>query len=291
MQRVLNNLVPRPAGRAGRRVCWSRPVIPRCHVPPPPRRPSRRAVRRPASGPASGPAGPRSGSARTGPTGEEVLNESRCPHVLVSADAPNIINVVNDKFTHKFGCSHAQALGQPLAIIQADHRPAWRSLLAAAAAAAGRIARSNVSVRQPWFSPGRAGENATNNDSKESDVICVPVVDVPNGPISNILVLFAPSRPHADSEAAGCLSPAAAGDDGRVLSRAGPIIRPRRKILADGTVALPEAVTLTLAPRRRRRRRRVADGLQEGVPQAGPAPLGVPAATKQARPAQGEPAV
>ena len=171
------------------------------------------------------------------------MNESRCPHVLVSADAPNIINVVNDKFTHKFGCSHAQALGQPLAIIQADHRQAWRSLLAAAAA--GRIARSNVSVRQPWFSPGRAGENATNNDSKESDVICVPVVDVPNGPISNILVLFAPSRPHADSEAAGCLSPAAAGDDGRVLSRAGPIIRPRRKILADGTVALPEAVTLT----------------------------------------------
>ena len=116
---------------------------------------------------------------------QEVFEDSYCPYALVSADAKYTISLVNGAFTRKYACTHSEAHGEPLRILQAlGDAEAWASMLSSAFS--GLVAHSIVSVSNPWT-----------DESQTEDVICVPVVEADNGPVSKVLVLFEQEIPHA----------------------------------------------------------------------------------------------
>ena len=110
---------------------------------------------------------------------QTVFEDSFCPHALVSADTAYTINLVNTAFTRRFACSHSQAHGQSLHILQGhSDMEMWTSMLESACA--GQVARGHVSVSNPW----------SMYSSRMEDVICVPVVEADNGPVRHVLVHF-----------------------------------------------------------------------------------------------------
>ena len=177
----------------------------------------------------------------------DAFDESYCPHVLVSLDAPHLIHMVNEKFSHRFGCPPDKALGKPLGSTLGSSPDSWDRLLAAAAE--GQIARGRISIGSTALGLPASPDS--------DDVVFVPVAEAPNGRLRHALVLFSPchdrcsmseSDDSADSLSILTTSPARSlspqpADPLRNPAPAArpmaalPTILPRRKTLADGTAA------------------------------------------------------
>ena len=202
---------------------------------------------------------------------QEAFEESNNPHALVSSKSPHVISMVNEEFSRKFNCSRSQALGQALSMIQGPDSAGWTSLLRNACD--GQMTRNKVSTRS---SNARMHPDGTSLE----DVICVPVVEAPNGKVRHVLIMFAPIAPlpaptplpivshyspprplmppalHPDDAAAPAApagappSPAESASFFSCPHRRGfgPAIFPRRKVALDGSVvpALPVVVTMEL---------------------------------------------
>ena len=194
---------------------------------------------------------------------QEAFEESNCPHTLVSAKIPHVISMINEEFSRKFGCSRSQALGQALGLIQGSDTGGWISLMRAACD--GQVSRSRVCTRSARSTP----------DCGIDDVVCVPVVEAPNGKVRHVLVMFAPLLPPVPSPQLHSADPVhhhlppplfpdrasdrSRGPQGAALGTAqtasffscpnrrgfGPAIFPRRKVALDGSIvpALPVVVT------------------------------------------------
>ena len=127
------------------------------------------------------------------------VQQSSLPYCLVSAMYPHNIHMVNEGFMAGLGCSREDMLGKDLLTVieltRTDCRD-WNLMLGAASrGAAGHV---TVLVRS-----GPAGNLA------EVDMICLPVVETPNGPIRHFTVLFLP----------GPTSPSTNDFDGNELHR------------------------------------------------------------------------
>jgi hypothetical protein len=205
---------------------------------------------------------------------QEAFEESHCPHALVSSKSPNVISMVNEEFSRKFGCNRNQALGQILGTIQGPDTSGWISLIRNACD--GQISRNRVNTRN-------SSARMHPDGSSFEDVVCVPVVEAPNGKVRHILVMFPPPPQqaagpplpavHNFSPARPFIAPLMAADErdpgpgpatpmpashGPADSASffscphrrgfGPAIFPRRKVALDGSVvpALPVVVTMEL---------------------------------------------
>eukprot|EP00291_Cryptomonas_curvata_P004314 CAMPEP_0172182052 /NCGR_PEP_ID=MMETSP1050-20130122/18177_1 /TAXON_ID=233186 /ORGANISM="Cryptomonas curvata, Strain CCAP979/52" /LENGTH=419 /DNA_ID=CAMNT_0012855439 /DNA_START=164 /DNA_END=1423 /DNA_ORIENTATION=- len=171
----------------------------------------------------------------------EAFEESYCPHVLVSTDYPHMVHMVNERFSEKIGCAPSQALGQALHNIQGLDQENWGSILAAASN--GRVVRGSMRIYNPRFqfacAPGT------------DDVICVPVVEAPNGKVRHILVLFTPAEHETtesddspDSDRTSSPHTASASPPAEHSDRL-PTILPRRKLCTNGTIAQAAPVVVT----------------------------------------------
>ena len=118
------------------------------------------------------------------------IRDSRFAQCLISSDSPHVIHMMNDEFASRIGCGRNEALGQnlPALISQvfcSDPR-IWSLFFLAATD--GIIRRSSISGLG-----GRPADLAAEG-AADDDVICVPVVEEPNGRIRQVLVLFPPAQ-------------------------------------------------------------------------------------------------
>ena len=112
----------------------------------------------------------------SGVTLQEAFEERILPHALVSSMYPHIINVMNEGFKTKFGRTSKQTLGQPLC----------------------RVIPPSIDLEIMIQRTGCFGDSITQQISAfdleqqvSETVSCIPVTDVPNGPVRYILVVFA----------------------------------------------------------------------------------------------------
>ena len=122
------------------------------------------------------------------------VEESFCATATVSADPPYIIEILNKRFLERFGCTHEIVNGRSLRFLQGRNCPVWTSLLQTASQ--GQPARGAASICASW--------SQLPQQLQAEDVVCMPVVDAPNGLVRHIFIVFAP-----------CMSPASSCDDVR----------------------------------------------------------------------------
>ena len=199
--------------------------------------------------------------------------------VLVSADPPHVIHMVNDKFLGRFGCARSEVLGQPLHLLYKEESfnvsrfldtqesdKAWSALLDAAVE--GRATRRSLATVGAFF-----------GSLDVDEVTCKPVVEGLNGRIRHVLIhvnlseglepqphaqvlhqpgsnryIKRPDRPQVET---ACAAPAWDTSDCSLklficprLRSVGPAIFPRRKTRTIGsqgdTLAPPVVVTSEL---------------------------------------------
>ena len=190
---------------------------------------------------------------------QEAFQDCLYPRVLASADSPHAIHMANDALLDCFACSRSEVLGRPLHLFShyskqhfIDNSPsnepeaAWSALVCVALD--GRVARRQSTAGSDIY-----------------DVICVPVVEAPNGRIRHFLVTFgspvcgdddgakesrSDGRPLQNADHAAKGRPALKSAGARVsnassspeLCRPGFTIVPRRKVQTDSP---PTAVVVT----------------------------------------------
>ena len=114
------------------------------------------------------------------------LEYSPSAKVLVSAQAPYLIQAVNEEFTRVFGIGHSQAAGRSLRIIQGPRTDSsrWHALLETACSG--------------FMAQGCISSCASNCIEFESDVCVFPVADQ-NSKIESLIIYFAARTPSRES--------------------------------------------------------------------------------------------
>ena len=159
-----------------------------------------------------------------------VFEQSGCAYALACADAPHVIDVVNRKFAERFGCTFDQAHGVPLHNIQGPDHNSWTSMLLDASH--GSIIRCKLTIQNPWC--------LTADTPQLNDIVCLPVVEKPNGKVRHFLILFPedkPESPHAGPSSPATMLPLESLDTCSDSKEQLATIRPRRKGGADGAAA------------------------------------------------------
>ena len=167
----------------------------------------------------------------------EAFGDCALPRVLVSAEEPNSVYMINQAFTRNFSLSPSEALGRPLTTLFFMHSeilnelctspsvdtPPWSFLLSTALA--GRIARHTVL-----------------GDKGPEWVTCTPVVLAPNGRVSQLLVTFGPSRVSvSDHDAAHVQISHEALDNSTAAFRGGASAAYRKSMACYGRLAHDQA--------------------------------------------------